>query len=333
MDTNNTLLGMIDADDRDALVSRRAAILRGAKTSAFVKLALASASVPVGLAALSSEVYGQAPAATVTAVLQFALLLENLESEFYKTVLNENAAGQPAITATTNPQAAAFQPVRTAIAALPNATQVLATLRLIRDHEVAHVNLLRTALGANAGAVMTGANFDFTGTRNPTTSNGPFLPATNNVDFLLAAAQGFEDTGVRAYKGQAPNLVRTATLQTALQIHSMEARHAAQLRRIRRSRSASTDVLRLSGTVRGAGAAAAGAPSGLAAAVTDAFAKIYAGEDVSTQAGFNAANVTGTGAGGGFGANAAGEAFDEALSRADVVAIVQPFVVAAIPAT
>lgn len=327
---DNTMLGMIEPDDRTALVSRREAIMRGAKTSAFVKLALASASVPVGLAALSTEVYGQATAASVTAVLQFALLLENAEAEFYKTVLNENATGQPAVTGTTNPQAAAFAPIRTQIAALPNSASVLATLRLIRDHEVAHVTLLRTALAANAGAVLTGANFDFTGGRGMAV--GPFAAATTSLDFLLATAQAFEDTGVRAYKGQAPNLLRTSTLQVALQIHSMEARHAAQIRRIRRSRSASTDVLRYSGTVRGTGAAAAGAPTGTPANVASAFDLIYAGEDLATQAGFNTAGVTGLTSIGGFGANAASEAFDEPLTRAQVVAIVQPFVIATIAA-
>jgi hypothetical protein len=50
------------ADDRDALVSRREAIARGAKSSALMHMALAAGSVPVALAALSSEVYGQAPA-------------------------------------------------------------------------------------------------------------------------------------------------------------------------------------------------------------------------------------------------------------------------------
>ena len=328
MDNNNTLLDTIDQDDREALVSRRDAIMRGAKTSAVVKMALLSGSAPIALAALSREVYGQSTAANVQAVLQFAFLLENLEAEFYKTVLNANAAGQPAITATTNPQAAAFQPVRTALAAAPNSAAITASLQLIRDHEVAHVTLLRGLL-TGTPPTYTGASFDFTGNRGAATGTGAFAAAATNLDFLLAVTQGFEDTGVRAYKGQAPALLRTAALQTALQIHSMEARHAARIRRIRRSRSTTTEVLRYSGTIRGGGAAAAGAPAGLSAAVTAAFEAIYGGaspESTATQATVPVATLPGSNA------NAATQAFDEPLTRAEVVAIVQPFVIATIPA-
>jgi hypothetical protein len=109
--------------------------------------------------------------------------------------------------------------------------------------------------------VLTGTAFDFTGGRNPGTSNGPFLPATQNLALALAVTQAFEDTGVRAYKGQAPNLIRTATLETALRIHAMEARHASRIRRIRRALTPTADVLRYSGTVRGGGAAAGGPPA------------------------------------------------------------------------
>ena len=44
----------------------------------------------------------------------------------------------------------------------------------------------------------------------------------------------FEDTGVKAYKGQAGNLITSSKLFTAaLRIHSVEARHAAEIRRLR----------------------------------------------------------------------------------------------------
>ena len=43
----------------------------------------------------------------------------------------------------------------------------------------------------------------------------------------------FEDLGVAAYKGQAGNLMASDEILTAaLQIHSVEARHAAEVRRI-----------------------------------------------------------------------------------------------------
>jgi hypothetical protein len=49
-------------------------------------------------------------------------------------------------------------------------------------------------------------------------------------------SQGFEDLGQRAYKGQAPQpaiMMNDAVLTTALQFHSVEARHASVIRRIR----------------------------------------------------------------------------------------------------
>ena len=47
--------------------------------------------------------------------------------------------------------------------------------------------------------------------------------------------------------------------KSALRIHSVEARHASKIRRIRRASNPSDTTLRLSGYVRGGGVAAAGA--------------------------------------------------------------------------
>ena len=41
-----------------------------------------------------------------------------------------------------------------------------------------------------------------------------------------------EDTGVRAYQGQAPNIKTPAILRAAIAIHPVEARHAAWIRNI-----------------------------------------------------------------------------------------------------
>jgi hypothetical protein len=55
-----------------------------------------------------------------------------------------------------------------------------------------------------------------------------------NYETFKAVAQAFEDTGVRAYKGQAPALMPYKDVLTAaLTIHSVEARHASQVRRLR----------------------------------------------------------------------------------------------------
>lgn len=332
---NKSILDAIEPEATAEMISRREAIAKGAKTSAFVRTALAIGSAPVAIAALSREMYGQTGAANINSVLQFALLLENLEAEFYKTV----TGGGTGFSATNNPQAGAFATVRATLTAAESATLVL-----IRDHEIAHVNFLRTALGAAAPAPLTGTAFDFTGNRSAA-GGGPFGAAGTNKNFLLAVTQAFEDTGVRAYKGQAGNLFSSpAVLQQALRIHSVEARHAAKIRMMRRQAGADAAV-RISGTVRGTGAAAAGAapatlftgvPAASITAATTAFERIYANEQVTTQGTVNltttitsamlpgvaAADIT----------NAIGESFDEPLDRAAVTAIVQPFVIAAIPA-
>ena len=56
---------------------------------------------------------------------------------------------------------------------------------------------------------------------------------SSNFETYLTLSQTFEDLGVAAYKGQAGNLIANdGILQTALQIHSVEARHAAIVRKI-----------------------------------------------------------------------------------------------------
>ena len=322
IDTNQPLLDAIAPDVAAHLVSRRDAIRRGATVSGGVAAALALGSVPVALAALSREAGAQTT--DVKGVLDFALALEIFENEFYKAVLG---------TSSYTPYNTAFTTVRGQVPA-----NALATLQQIQKHEAAHVATL-LATGAtdvfNLQVTSTNAQFDFTGNRSAS-GGGPFAKATTNLGFLLEVAQGAEDTGVRAYKGQAGNLMtQPAILEAALRIHSVEARHASRIRRIRRSLNTATTALRYSGTVRGGDAAAAGATdlgdtTTVQAAVTAAFTKIYgAGSSAATfpsesnvtQAGVNVSTL----AGAQFGAEAAQEAFDEALDRADVVAIVQPF--------
>ncbi|HET7187978.1 MAG TPA: ferritin-like domain-containing protein [Gemmatimonadaceae bacterium] len=251
-------------------------------------------------------------AGDVKAVLDFALTLEILENELYKAVLGTSASSA---------QNAAFAPVR---ALMPAAT--VTAFQQIQKHEAAHVGFL-LANGATDALGLGADSFDFTGNRGSGTP-GPFARATTELPFLLAMVQGIEDTGVRAYKGQVGALLANrALLESALRIHSVEARHASKLRRLRRASGASgATSVKYSGTVSGGGASAAGtgnitpAPDANVAAV---FAAIYAGEDNTTQGGVSItalANLPSV-----FDATAASEAFDEPLTRAEVLAIVQPF--------
>jgi rubrerythrin len=83
-------------------------------------------------------------------------------------------------------------------------------------HEDAHVDALKETLGDKA---VKEPSFDFQGT---TSSQETFTPTA----ILL------EDTGVKAYQGQAANIKAEAVLKAAISIHPVEARHAAWIRSI-----------------------------------------------------------------------------------------------------
>ncbi len=83
-------------------------------------------------------------------------------------------------------------------------------------HERAHVSGLRAALGRRAVAR---PRFNFRGT-------------TEDAEEFTATAIALEEVGVAAYKGQAPLIRSRSILAVALQIHSVEARHAAWIRDI-----------------------------------------------------------------------------------------------------
>jgi hypothetical protein len=317
MNTNETLIDSIDPEVAATLAKNADEIAHGRTTSSAVAAGLAMASVPIALAALSRDAYGQT-SSTVTDVLNFALMLEIFENEFYKAVLGISSSSA---------QNAAFATVRAKVpaAAIP-------TFQKIQQHEAAHVAFL-LANGASNLLSLNADSFDFTGARGA--GNGPFTQATTDLQHLLLVTQAAEDTGVRAYKGQAPNLMsNSVALEAALRIHSVEARHASKIRRLRRQNGAPSNV-KYSGTISGGGAAAAGAdnvPNPPAAAVA-ALGLIYAGEEnSSTQLTVNLGGLSNLPTSNFTLATAASEAFDEPLTKAQVIAIVQGFFKPTIPA-
>jgi rubrerythrin len=249
------------------------------------------------------KAYGQSTNSIVD-VLKFAFLLENLEAEFYKKVV--------------------------ATSGVIPAGPALGALTTIRNHEIAHVNFLRstlTALNATGVPTYTAASFDFSGGSyqgGPGNGNGAFKDAFANYGLMLAVAQAFEDTGVRAYKGQAANLIsNNDVLQAALQIHSVEARHAAHIRQMRRNLSIGNLVPSgvtlqpwITQNQSGIGSTGNTAADGI-------IAMIYAGENTVTQAGVAITNIGGAAISG----NEASESFDEPLTAAEVTMIVDPFIV------
>jgi hypothetical protein len=330
-DQQQPILDAIDPEITERLVSRRDALRRGASMSSRLAAGLALGSVPVALAALSQDVFAQTPGDIVD-VLRFAFILENLENEFYKAVLGTSAVAA---------QNTAFATVRGQI---PDA--VRQSIQQIQKHEQQHVDFLKAVIPQFGGAVVTitASDFDFTGGNG--SNNGPFLAATTNLDVLLLATQAFEDTGVRAYKGQAGRLLingnnnADVALESALRIHSVEARHASKIRRIRRQRNPNDTSLRWAGYVRGGGAAAAGAGNipNPPAAVVDALNRIYGGavpESNTMHVVFNgtaavtidAATLTGLDViEPSERAAAATMAFDEPLTKEEVIEIVRPFI-------
>jgi hypothetical protein len=246
-------------------------------------------------------------------------MLETFENEFYKAVLGTSASAA---------QNAAFATVHTAAAAVAGAVPAL---QQIQKHEQQHVAFL-LANGATNVLGLAAASFDFTGNRSAS-GGGPFAAAGTSLPFLLAVAQAAEDTGVRAYKGQAGNLMSDPVrLEAALRIHAVEARHAAKIRRMRRSTGAPAQV-RFAGYIQGGGIAAAGVSNltGPPAAVTAAFEAIYAGEQNTTHGGVNVATVSNIPSDIDL-ASAATMTFDEPLAKDAVRAIVQPFFIPTIPA-
>jgi hypothetical protein len=241
---------------------------------------VAVAAIPFALGSMFKKAYGK-NTDIISDVLNFALTLEYLEAEFYAMA---NAKADTLIPA---------GPARGAIAK-------------IGADETAHVNFLKTAISSMQATPVAKPTFDFSGGSG--SGNGPFKDAFNNYELFLAVAQTFEDTGVRAYKGQAGNLMaNNEVLTAALNIHSVEARHAAHIRLMRGNMGADVKPW-ITGNKSGINNSAV-QPS-------------YNGEENTTQAGVMIENINGMS----ISSAAASEAFDEVLTKDQVLAIVTPFI-------
>jgi hypothetical protein len=240
---------------------------------------VAVAALPFAFATIFKKAYGAAPTVAVNDVLNFALKLEYLESYFY----NQGAAHAGLIPASD----AAF-------------------IKTIQDDENEHVTFLKSVLGSAAVPM---PMFDLT-------AKGTFPTVLTNYDTFLAVANAFEDTGVRAYKGQAPNLLgNKVVLTAALSIHAVEARHASAIRQIRKSRGVNINPWIT-------GSASVSNDTGIGAAVDGN----YAGENNVTQGGVNVTTLpSATSSSTAY--NVAVEAFDEPLDMATVLNLVGPFFV------
>jgi hypothetical protein len=280
MNFNNLLteIEKIDSEVYDRLDSRRSAMQQFKKIGG--KLALTA--IPLALGGMFKKAYagdGGSAMPTIVDVLNYALTLEYLEAEFYN--------------------------MGTSMSGLITDNRIKSGFMMIRDHENAHVTFLTTVINSLGGTPMPKPNFDFT-------AGGAFADVFTNMGTFLAVSQAFEDTGVRAYKGQAANLMSSdEVLTAALQIHSVEARHASFVRSTRSAMMGFDESIRpwITGN----------STAGIGAAVQ----ATYAGEENTNQLGVEITNINGFD----ISWEDASESFDEPLSMAEVLMIVAPFIV------
>ncbi len=271
---------LTDIEKSDSEVYERLDSRRGAmKSFASLGSKIALAAVPLALGSMFKKAYGQSNT-DVVAVLNFALTLEYLEAGFYDQAL---LAG---------------------VSLIPGGASTSA-ITTIRNHERAHVSLLKSTITSLNGVPDAEPIFDFT-------AGGAFADVFVNYQTFLAVAQTFEDTGVRAYKGQAGALINSNDVLTAaLQIHSVEARHASHIRQMRKALNTS-QVIKPWITLdqnRGIGPAVQAS---------------YNGESLTKQLTIETVGINGNLQ---ITSTQASESFDEPLTKAQVLAIIDPFII------
>jgi hypothetical protein len=132
-----------------------------------------------------------------TGILNYAYALEQLEAAFYIQVIMSKYTGMT-----------------------PAEEQILTDLR---DHEIAHRDFFKTALGT---AAIPNLEVDFSSIN------------FSNRASVLGTAKAFEDLGVSAYNGAGKLLTDVNLLLIAGKIVSVEARHAAAIRSLLNPKSA-----------------------------------------------------------------------------------------------
>lgn len=126
-------------------------------------------------------------------ILNFALLLEELEAAFYAAVARSRVI--------TNPRELEY-------------------IRALGVHEATHVTFLRDVLAENVLFESRDISFNPQG----------LAALLTNRDTILQTAVALEDTGVHAYNGAGPFLTNPTYILAAGSIVSVEGRHAAGVR-------------------------------------------------------------------------------------------------------
>jgi rubrerythrin len=123
------------------------------------------------------------------AIVQYALTLEHLETDFYNAVIDSGVVKDKALAE---------------------------TAKMIRDNEQEHVDALTATVEKLGGKP-----------KRPKTTFDAVLAGGRKM--VLETAATVENLGAAAYLGQAPRIKSKEVLAAALAIHSVEGRHAAAL--------------------------------------------------------------------------------------------------------
>ena len=132
------------------------------------------------------------PATRDLEIVQYALTLEHLETDFYNAVIDSGVVKDMALAE---------------------------TAKLIRDNEQEHVDALTGTVKQLGGKPM-----------RPKTNFDSVLEGGEQM--VLETAATVENLGAAAYLGQAGRIQSKEILAAALAIHSVEGRHAAALNRV-----------------------------------------------------------------------------------------------------
>jgi rubrerythrin len=134
----------------------------------------------------------KAPPGRDLEIVQYALTLEHLETDFYNAVIDSGVIKDMALAD---------------------------TAKMIRDNEQEHVDALTATVEKLGGKPM-----------RPKTTFDAVLKG--GQDMVLKTAATVENLGAAAYLGQAGRIHSKEILAAALAIHSVEGRHAAALNRV-----------------------------------------------------------------------------------------------------
>lgn len=160
----------------------------------------------------TAPAYAQSDALSPQQVVEYALTLEKVEADFYRRAVTAAQSGVSRV-----PQ---------------NVKTILVSYGQDEAQHVTDLSAVLSSLGGNPDEIAIAANPNY----QAILGRDPFA---NPVDLLLAA-QYIEDLGVAAYKGQVQNLLAAGeagrtVLAGALEIHTVEARHAAGIRYLRQT--------------------------------------------------------------------------------------------------